>query len=700
MSTLKYHVDQVEVKENIIIKGWIFSETDEMIFCEVNGTSIQLERGERPDVQDCHPDFDNALLSGFEINVPYTNKLILTFKDSTSEVVDTIDASRIRKNYRKEKRKAFLEKISFSNIIKGLKYLIKNGFKKTIKKIREYLNKEDISSITLYEKTVYPESELKIQRKTRFNYEPKISIVVPLYNTPKEFLEEMIESVKNQTYQNWELCLADGSDDNHIEVENISKEFSKKDSKIKYKKLVENKGISGNTNECLDMATGDYIGLFDHDDLLHPAALFEIVKKINEENADFLYTDEITFMGEIENVFNPHFKPDFAIDNLRANNYICHFTVFSYELFKKTGYFREEYDGSQDYDMVLRLTENAQRICHIPKILYYWRAHKNSVASDVSAKPYVIESAHKALKAHLERLGIKGTVEDTRVVSMYKINYEIEGEPLISIIIPNKDHIEDIDKCLSSIEDKTTYKNYEIIIVENNSIDEKTFEYYNRIKSDKIKVITYQGGFNYSAINNLGFTKTKGDYILLLNNDVEVISEHWLEEMLMYCQREDVGAVGAKLYYPDDTIQHAGLGLGILQLAGHYHRHFQREHPGYMGRLSYAHDVTAVTAACLMVKRSVYQEVNGLDESFEVAFNDVDFCMKIREKGYLIVFTPFAELYHYESKSRGLDSEPEKRERFLGEVTRFQKKWEKKLEEGDPYYNANLTLEREDFGIK
>ena len=450
------------------------------------------------------------------------------------------------------------------------------------------------------------------------------------------------------------------------------------------------------------MATGEYIALFDHDDLLHPSALYEVMRAICEHGADFIYTDENTFSEEPRDAYNPHFKPDFSPDTLRSYNYICHLSVFSRELLDSVGYFRSEYDGSQDYDLILRLTEKAKKVFHIRKILYYWRAHKNSVAQDVAAKPYTVTAAKKALAAHLERCGLKGEVLDSSVPTTYHIKYEIDGNPLISVIIPNKDHTDDLDICLKSLYEKSSYKNFEVIIVENNSTEKETFEYYEALtqKHGNIKIVTWEGNFNYSAINNFGVNYAKGEYILLLNNDVEIINGSCLEEMLMFAQRKDVGAVGAKLYYSDDTVQHAGVILGLGGTAGHAHKHFGRSHPGYMARASIAQNLTACTAACLMMRRDVFDEVGGLDESFEVAFNDVDLCMKIREKGYLVVFTPYAELYHYESKSRGNDSTPEKLERFRGEIDRFKEKWQKQLDDGDPYYNPNLTLTRDDFSLK
>lgn len=542
----------------------------------------------------------------------------------------------------------------------------------------------------------------KAQRKkeegTVFEKNIKFSVLVPLYNTPENFLREMIDSVQKQTYKNWELCLADGSDKEHNYVEKIVNELSKTDERILYKRLESNKGISENTNECIKMASGEYIALFDHDDLLHPSAFFEYMKAICNCDADFIYCDEDKFEEISGGFFDAHYKPDFAIDNLRANNYICHFSVFKRSLLESAGYFNSEFDGSQDHDIILRLTEKANTIVHIPKILYHWRVSKASVASDPYAKPYTIEAGKKAVAQHLERCSLPATVESSTVhPNIYRINYEIKDKPLISILIPNCNHIELLSVCIDSILSKSTYQNYEIIIIENNSSPE-TFDYYETLKDyPQIRVVVYEtdGGFNYSAINNFGAKHAKGEHILLLNNDIEVISDNWLEEMLMFSQREDVGAVGAMLYYPDDTIQHAGLIMGSGGVAGHAHKFMPRGTAGYFGRAAYQQDLSGVTAACLMLRRSIFEEIGGLDESFAVAFNDVDLCLRIREKGYNIVWTPYAELYHYESISRGSDEDADKHERFVGEVYRFQKRWEKVLSEGDPYYNKNLSLKND-----
>ena len=544
------------------------------------------------------------------------------------------------------------------------------------------------------------------EEETVFPNMVKISILTPLWNTPENFLRDMIGSVQKQTYGNWELCLADGSDDAHAYVGEICRELAGKDERIRYRKLEKNEGIAGNTNQCLTMATGEYIGLFDHDDMLHPCVLFEYVKAINEKNADYVYCDEATFKnGDINQMITMHFKPDYAIDNLRANNYICHFSVFSRKLLDGTELFRTKFDGSQDHDMILRLTDKAEHVVHVPKLLYYWRLHAGSVASGIEAKPYAIESARGAVADHLRKHGFEHfTITSTRAFeTIFKITYEIIGDPKISIIIPNKDHVEDLRRCVTSIIEKSTYDNYEIVIVENNSETKEIFSYYEELKNNpSIKIVTFKGAFNYSAVNNFGVGAATGDYVLLLNNDTQVITVNWLEELLMYAQREDVGAVGGKLYYADKTIQHAGvvIGLGAHRTAGHTHYRQKRENLGYMGRLCYAQDVSAVTGACLMVKKKLYEEAGGLDEGFAVSLNDVDFCLKLRQLGYLNVFTPFAELYHYESVSRGLDTDGEKAARYNEESARFREKWKVQLEAGDPYYNPNFTMDKSDFSLR
>ena len=548
-------------------------------------------------------------------------------------------------------------------------------------------------------------AEREKEETTVFPKNVTFSILVPLYNTPERFLREMIESVIAQTYGKWELCLADGSDDAHDFVGRICQEYRQKDSRIKYQKLVKNEGISGNTNECYKMATGNYIALFDHDDLLHPCVLFAYMQAICEKDADYIYCDEATFKGNsINHMITMHFKPDYAPDNLLANNYICHFSVFSRELLESGELFRSQFDGSQDHDMILRLTAKAKHIVHIPRILYYWRSHKGSVASSIDAKTYAIDAAKGAVADHLTKLGYRNfEIESTRAfATIFRIKYELTSRPLVSIIIPNKDHVDDLSRCVESIINLSTYDNYEIVIVENNSETAEIRTYYEEIsRHPRVQVVEYKGDFNYSKINNFGVQYAKGEYLLLLNNDTEVITPDWMEELLMYAMRKDVGVVGAKLYYPDKTIQHAGIviGLGAHRTAGHTHYRIPEANVGYMGRLCYAQDVTAVTGACMMVSKVLYEELGGLDENFAVALNDVDFCLRVREKGLLNIFTPFAELYHYESKSRGSDKKDDKAVRYQMEADRFRVKWADALAKGDPYYNPNFSLDHSDFTV-
>jgi len=509
----------------------------------------------------------------------------------------------------------------------------------------------------------------------------------------------MITSVLAQTYSEWELCIADGSD-REVYVREILEKYAEKDKRIKIKFLSENKGIAGNSNEALSMAAGDFIALLDHDDLLPPFSLFEVVKTLqNNSDADFIYSDEdkITGQKRVEH----YFKPDWSPDTLRSYNYPAHFSIFRKDLLLSQGGFREGFDGSQDYDLNLRISEKAKKIIHIPEILYHWRIHKDSTAGDLMVKPLAVKSARKALEEHLERLGMEGTVEDGLFLTSYKVTYKIKDRPKISIIIPSSDHSEDLCKCVNSIIEKSDYKNIEIIIVENNSMEEKTFLFYEELKKiEYIRIITWNKPFNYSAINNFAVKEASGDMLLFLNNDTEIINSDCFIRMAEHAMRKDVGAVGAKLYFPDGTVQHGGVIVGVGDVAGHSHKGFCGDFAGYGGRLKVIQNVSAITAACLMMRHDVFNEVRGFDEAYFIAFGDVDLCLKIREKGYLIVWTPYAELYHYESKTRGYEDTHEKEKRFLREVEIFHEKWKSFMEKGDPYYNRNLTLDREDFSLR
>ena len=529
-------------------------------------------------------------------------------------------------------------------------------------------------------------------------------MVVPLYNTPLPFLKQMIESVTGQSYPNWQLVLADASDEAHAQVGAVARRYAAKDSRITYKKLAENQGIAGNTNQGFALATGDWLTLLDHDDVLYRNALYEVAKAA-VEGADFVYSDEIVLSADLKHLVDYHFKPDFEPDYLRGCNYITHLAAFSRGLFEATGGGeRAEYDGSQDFELILRLTEQAKKIVHIPYALYIWRSHAASTASSMDAKPYALAAGERALNDHLKRVGLAG--EATRIPGCpgaYRVRYELTGTPLISIMIPNKDHVEELSRCLESLYQYAGYDRFEVIVIENNSTDPGTFEYYEKAKQQfaNLQVVQYEGGFNFSAINNFGRKFAKGEQLLLLNNDVELLSEGFLAEMLMYSQRPDVGCVGAKLYFPDDTIQHAGVFLGINGTAGHSHKSHPRASAGDLYRLATPQDLMAVTGACLMVKADLYDACGGLDEEkFAVAYNDIDLCLKLWQQGLLNVFTPFAEAYHHESKSRGLDTLSENAKRYEREKANFIEKYIPLIQKGDPYYNRHFNLLFENYGLK
>ena len=592
-----------------------------------------------------------------------------------------------------------LNKVSPYNIKKGILYLRHYGPKEFWVKLTERFQADDVDYEQWYENHKALPEELEKQKNEKWKRKPLISIVVPVYNTPQVFLRQMIESVQNQSYSEWELCIGNASPENK-EMKKILEEY-KKDARIKEVEIPENKGISQNTNRAMEIASGEWIGLLDHDDLLAPNALYEIAKAVNEHpDAEVIYTDEDKVTTDLKEHFQPHLKPDFNLDLLRSNNYICHFFVASRDLIKRVGGFRPEFNGAQDYDLILRCTEQAKQIVHIPKILYHWRVHKASTADNPASKMYAFDAGKRAIEEHLVRCRTKGTVQHTKDLGFYRVKYEVCGEPLVSIIIPNKDQSEALKKCLDSIREKTSYRNYEIIIVENNSEEPETFAFYKKIAGEKIKIVTWEGEFNYSAINNFGVRHARGDYLLLLNNDVEIINGDWLTEMLSHCQRKEVGIVGAKLYYPDNTIQHAGIIIGIGGVAGSVFVGLPRAFSGYLHKASIQLDLSAVTAACMLVKRSVFEQVGGLEEKLKVAFNDVDFCLRVREKGYLVVYDPYAELYHYESKTRGAEDTKEKIRRFQTEIEYMRSHWIGLLKKGDPYYNCNLSLTKWDYSLK
>ena len=535
--------------------------------------------------------------------------------------------------------------------------------------------------------------ELFEQRKTKFSYAPKFSVVVPLYHTPAKFLKDLVRSMMYQSYANWELCLVNASPED-VHLTSLLENWAMRDKRIRVIRLEKNLGIAQNTNAGIAASTGEFIAFLDHDDFLEPDALFCYADALNKDKTiDVFYSDEDKTDEYAAHYFYPHFKSDFNIDLLHANNYMCHFLAVRKSLVDTVGGLNEKFDGAQDYDFVLRLTEHTKKIYHCPRILYHWRCSNQSTAANQGNKMYAIHAGKAALNAHYKRLGWNARAQEGAVDGWYQTKFTLKEEPLVSILIPNKDHTDDLDVCLNSFFERADYQNYEFIIIENNSVLPETFAYYEKIEKehDNVKVVYWEAGFNYSAINNFGFKFAKGDYIMLLNNDVELITPDIFQSMLGFCMRPEVGIVGAKLLYNDHTVQHAGVLVGAGGLADHVFKGIHEDDPGYMGRAISSQDVSAVTAACLLVKRSVYEEVGGLEDEFQVAFNDVDFCLKVRKAGYLIVYDADVKLFHYESKSRGMEDTTDRFIRFGNEMMLLNSKWDILSTFVDPYYNPNLS---------
>lgn len=623
-------------------------------------------------------------------------------------------------------------KITPYRIMKGFKYLKHYGPKAFWARLLDRMEPEEVPYEPWFEHFKAGNEELQKQRKQekKFSYRPLVSIVVPTYQTPKQYLTEMLDSVQNQSYSNWQLCVADASPSEEVkrQIETYIRE--KQETRIVYKHLEKNLGIAQNTNAGLELATGEWIGLLDHDDLLAPETLFEMVSKMNQDSQiEILYSDEDKITEEKKGEWKhsqPHFKPDFNIDLLRSNNYITHFFCVKSNVLEQVGGFRQEFDGAQDYDFILRCIEKAKKVGHVPKILYHWRIHSNSTSDNPMSKKYAYDAGQHAIEEHLARIGQKAEVSQRKFFGFYRVKYQVQGMPLVSILIPNKDQASTLKRCIQSIE-KSTYQNYEVIIIENNSTQEETFRYYSELcsmqyQSDKgmkndsgtekkfcegtlsggqsVRVVTWQEGFNYSAINNYGATFARGEYLVMLNNDIEMITDDWLEEMLGNCQRPEVGIVGARLYYPDNTIQHAGIVVGIDGIAANMFPGMRREREGYMHRAATQLNYSAVTAACMMIERKIFDEVGGFDEVLTVAFNDLDLCLRIGKAGYLVVYNPWIEAYHYESKSRGKEDTKEKVRRFGEEIEFIRTRWITLLKEGDPCYNPNFSLKKCNYALK
>ncbi len=599
-----------------------------------------------------------------------------------SEVAQNTEVQQRLKKKRKRELMAYFREISQ-----------KEGFFAAIRRTMQYMKRRHGGKKGRF---LPSKSVLQKQREADVLGWPKMSVCVPVYNTTRAFFDELLASVVNQSYANWELCIANASDDRAVVNELVSKYA---DERILIED-VENEGISANTNRAVRLSSGHYLVFLDHDDLLSPNALFEAAQAVARTEAGFIYSDEALFKKDMLHSKVGHFKPDYSPQYLLNVNYIAHLVAIRRDLFNKVGGFRSEFDGSQDHDLYLRVLEETGGAVHIPKVLYYWREHEDSTSTGVEAKPYVAAAAKKAIAEHLERIGVRGDVRDGMFPSTYKVDYAVRGRPLVSIIIPNCEHVPDLDRCIRSIYDKTQYKNFEVLVVENNSRTVETFAYYQKLAKiyPDCKVLVYdeEKSFNFSKICNFGRRSARGEYLLFLNNDTEVISPGWLTEMLGLCQLEDVGIVGAMLYYPDDTVQHAGVVVGLGGYAGHSHKYAMRGKSGYMFRQACVQEMSAVTGACMMVRRKVFDDVGGFDAGFGVAYNDVDLCLRARRRGASVIFTPYAELYHHESKSRGSDEEGEAKERFMAEQERLYERYGEELLH-DPYYNPNLTLDREDF---
>ena len=715
---MKYKIDVARIRDNsIVLNGWVIGKTPEetakfqVLDEQENPVPFKYVPVRRDDVSQIYFKKTVEKDLGFDIRIPYVRDskkdrtLVIQCENKSVRVklnADIIEKQNSSAHKKSARLKSMMNKQTMQSAVD---FLMENGLKAFMIKSRHKL--QGIDSDYDYPEwvslTKTTEEELAKQRETVFDYSPRLSIVIPAFRTPERFLAAMLDSLLAQTYTNWEVCVADGSPKGEG-VERVLKRYAIKDERIRYVILGENKGIAGNTNAAIEMATGDFVVLADHDDTLAPDALFECVKAINKDpEIDVVYTDEDKLDIDGGELFEPHFKPDFSPDLLTSVNYICHLFVVNHELLLEVGGFRQEFDGAQDYDFILRCTEKARKICHIPKALYHWRCHQDSTSSNPESKLYAFEAGARAVKAHYDRLNIPvRSVEKGIDYGIYHTTFEIPGDPLVSVIIPNKDHSADLDLSMRSLIERSTYQNLEFIIVENNSTDPETFAYYEKIQKEFefVHVVTWEREFNYSAINNFGVSFAKGEYLLFLNNDTELINPDSIKEMLGYCQREDVGITGVRLLYSDDTIQHAGVVVGFGGIAGHTFIGLHKAESSYFNQAMCARNYSAVTAACMMSKRSLFDKVGGFSEDLAVAFNDIDYCMKIRSLNKLVVYAPYALFYLYESKSRGLEDTPEKVERFNREIRKFSEKWPDILRDGDPYYNPNLTLRKSNFALR
>ncbi len=611
--------------------------------------------------------------------------------------------------------RSLLQKLRPYYIRKALRYLRHYGPKDFLIRVHERLAPEDVPYGPWYEAHRVKEEELERQRVCyREEYAPSggdgplFSIVVPAWHTPERFLEELLDSVLCQSFGDLELVIANASPDDD-KMARILSERAGRDERLRVIELEDNQGIAGNTNAAIKEARGCFVCFMDHDDLIAPDALYEAWRILESKDVDLLYTDEDKIRddgkGGIEH-FQPHFKPEFNLDLLRSNNYICHMLMVRRSLILEAGGLSGDFEGAQDYEFILRLIDRIppERISRIPKVLYHWRTHELSTADNPDSKTYAYESGKRALEEHLLRRGQKGEVTQTKDHGFYRVKYELSGRPLVSIIIPNREEKDMLERCLAAIKKNTRYENYEVIIVENNSTSGEILDLYKKLRQTReAQVVRWKSSgdgpaFNFSAINNYGEKFARGEYLVFLNNDVEV-GEGWLSELLPVCQREDVGAVGARLVYPDARIQSAGIVLGIGGVAGSLFTGMNASFSGYMHKASLLQDLSAVTAAMMIIKRSSFRKAGGFDERLAVAFNDVDLCLRLRQDGLLVVYDPFAGAVHHESVSRGDEYTKDKAQRYRQEAALMKEKWAKYHEEGDPYYNPNFSLERWDYTL-
>ena len=693
----------------LFIKGWcadMYTKSIPEIIIEHDPNIIFVQKKNifRGDVNSAY-NISMELSCGFKILVKtkniYEGKIYIRFFFDKQEKKVVLD---LKKKYCHLCEVGNPLQVPFLMYQKGLKYIKNYGINKTFRHIKNRI----VNKNTLYNKWIkkcetklWDTNEEILSEIDKFVYKPKISIIVPVYDVDEKWLRNCLNSVENQYYPNWELCIADDHSSDP-QIRSILDEYVNNDPRIKVIYRNKNGHISEASNTALSLATGEYIGLLDNDDELSDKALYEVVKLINEKKlVDLVYSDEdkIDKKGHRS---DPYFKSDWAPDSIMSGNYICHFSVLSKKIIDEVGGFRKGFEGAQDYDLILRVTEKTSHIYHIPKILYHWRTLKTSTAKVAGSKNYAFIAGKKALESALERRKLEGVVREGAFPGIYNVDYNITEKKMVSIIIPTRDNVEDLKKCVDSIIVKTSYQLFEIIIADNGSVNQETLVFFKQysIKYPNIfKVIRIDIPFNYAKINNIAEKSAKGDFLLFLNNDTEVISDNWLTKLVSYAQLDHIGAVGAKLYYPDDTVQHAGVVVGIGGSAGHIHYHFPRCDNGYFGKLVSNTNFLAVTGACLMVKKTIFDNINGFDENFEVAFNDVDLCIRIYEKGYFNVWLHDVELYHFESKSRGYEDNAEKKKRFTKEINLLRNKWLKYIV-SDPFYNINLTKKRSDFSLE